>query len=103
MALALSTKQWIWILNAFEEVSVQLTNITMFCHDQPVINIVYNHKIGNRSKHIAVAHHVVHKNIESGWISVLQVESTENGDNICTKGPPQVTLWKCRAAIMDAK
>jgi hypothetical protein len=102
MALALATKQWIWSTNALEELNVPATNAAMFCDNKAAIDIAYNPKIGDRSKHIAIAYHLVRENVESGSIS-LQVESAENLADSCTKGLPQVTLWKLRTAIMDAQ
>jgi hypothetical protein len=103
MALALATKQWIWLTNVLEELNLLVTNAGMFCDNKAAIDIAYNHKIGDRSKHIDITYHFVHENGESGRISLLQVESAENLANICTKGRSQVTLRKLRTAIMDAK
>jgi hypothetical protein len=103
MALALATKQWIWLTNALEELNMPVTNAAMFCNNKAAIDIAYIHIIGDRSKHIDVAYHLVHENVESGRISLLQVESAKNLADICTKGLPQVTLRKLRTAIMDAK
>jgi hypothetical protein len=82
---------------------VPVTNAAMFCNNKAAIDIAYNHKIGDRSKHIDVIYHLVHENVKSGRISLLQVESAENLADICTKGLLQVTLWKLWTAIMDAK
>jgi hypothetical protein len=103
MALALPTKQWIWLTNALEELNMPVTNAAMFCDNKAAIDMAYNHKIGDRSKHIDIAYHLVHQNVESGRISLLQVESAENLADICTKGLHPVTLRKLRTAIMDAK
>jgi hypothetical protein len=102
MALALATKQWIWLTNALEELNVPVTNGGMFCDNKATIDIAYNHKIGDRSKHIDVAYHLVRENVESGWISLLEVESAKNLADICTKGFAHVPLRKLRTAIMDA-
>jgi hypothetical protein len=59
MALALATKQWIWLTNAFEELNVLVTNTTMFCDMKAIIDIAYNHKISDRSKHIDIAYHLL--------------------------------------------
>jgi hypothetical protein len=80
-----------------------VTIAAMFCDNQPVIDIAYNHKMGDGSKQIDIAYHLVHENIESGWISLLQVELADNLGDICTKELPKVTLQKLRTAIMDAK
>jgi hypothetical protein len=75
----------------------------MFCDNKAPIDIAYNHKIVERSKHIDIAYHLVRENVESGRISLLQVESAENLADICTKELPQVTVLKLRTAIMDTK
>jgi hypothetical protein len=67
------------------------------------IDIAYNHKIGNRSKHIDVTYHLGCENVESGRMSLLQVESAEHLADIYTKRLPQVTLRKFRTVIMDTK
>jgi hypothetical protein len=44
MALALATKQWIWLTNTLEELNVPVTNAAMFCDNKATIDIAYNHK-----------------------------------------------------------
>jgi hypothetical protein len=90
-------------LNTLKELNVPVTNAAMFCDNKAAIDIAYNHKIDDRSKHIDIAYHLVCENVESRRISLLQVESAENLADICTKGLPQVTLRKLRTAIIDAK
>jgi hypothetical protein len=82
---------------------VPVTNAAMLSNNTAAIDIAYNHNIGDRSKHIDVAYHLVHENIESGRISLLQVESGENLADICTNGLSQVTLRKLQTLIMDPK
>jgi hypothetical protein len=72
MALALTIKQWIWLTNIFEELNMPVTNAAMFYDNKAAIDIAYNHKIGDRSNHIDIAYHLVHENVESGQISLLQ-------------------------------
>jgi hypothetical protein len=103
MALALATKQWIWLTNALNELNMPVTNTTMFCNNKATIDIAYNYKIGDRSKHIDIVYHLVHGNVESAQISLLQFELDENVAVICTKVLPQVTLRKLWTAIMDAQ
>jgi hypothetical protein len=103
LALALATKQGIWLTNALEELNVPVTIAAMCCDNTTVIDIPYNHKIGDRSKHIDIAYHLVDENIKSGQISFLQVESSENLADICNKELPKVTLRKLRTAIIDPK
>jgi hypothetical protein len=39
MGLALVTKQWIWLMNALEELNVLFTNAAMVCDTKPTIDI----------------------------------------------------------------
>jgi hypothetical protein len=103
IALALATKQWIWLTNTLEELNLRVTIVAIFCHNKGAIDIIYNHKIGDRSKYIDIVYHLVCENVESGRISLLQAESAASLADICTNGLPQVTLRKLRTAIMDAK
>jgi hypothetical protein len=82
---------------------VPVTNAAMFCYNNGAIDIAYNHKIGDQSKHIDVAYYLVCENVESGRISRLQVESREYLAIIFTIGLPQITLQILKTAIMDAK
>jgi hypothetical protein len=63
----------------------------MFCDNKANIDIAYIHKIGDRSKHIDVAYHLVREDVESGRMSRLQVESAGNLVDIYSTGLPQVT------------
>jgi hypothetical protein len=103
IALVLATKQSIWLSTALEELIVPVINAAMFCDNKAPIDIAYNQKIGDRSNHIDIAYHLVRENVKYGRISLLQVESGENLADICTKGLPQVTVWKLRTVIIDAK
>jgi hypothetical protein len=40
MALALTTKQWIWLTNALEELNVLVTNAAMFCDNKAAIDML---------------------------------------------------------------
>jgi hypothetical protein len=61
-------------MNTLEELNVLVTNAAMFGINKAAIDIAYNHKIGDQSKYIDVAYHLVGKNVESGQISLLKVE-----------------------------
>jgi hypothetical protein len=50
---------------------VPITNAGMFCDNKASIDIAYNHKIDDLSKHIDVAYYLVPDIVESGRISLL--------------------------------
>jgi hypothetical protein len=82
---------------------VPVTTAAMFCKNKAANDITYNHKIGDGSKHIDVAYHSVHENVEFERISLLQIELADNLADIYTQGLSQVTLQKLWTAIMDPK
>ena len=90
MALALATKQWIWLAAALDELNIPLTNAAMFCDKKAAIDIAHNHRICNKSNHIDVAYRFVREQVENGKITLLQVESANNLAYICTKGLPRL-------------
>jgi hypothetical protein len=53
-------------MNALEELDVLVTNAAMFYDNKATIDIADNHQIGDRSKHLNVAYHLVHENVDSG-------------------------------------
>jgi hypothetical protein len=79
-------------MNTFKELNMPITNTAIYCNNKATIDITENHKICDWSKPIDVAYHLVGKNVESGRISLLQVESAESLANINTKRLPQVNL-----------
>jgi hypothetical protein len=55
-----------WLTNTLEELNMQVTNAAVICTNNPAIDVIYNHQIGDQSKYIEVAYHLVHLNVESG-------------------------------------
>jgi hypothetical protein len=70
---------------------MDVTNAAMCCDNKPAINMAYNQKIGDQSKYINVAYDLGCKNLESGRICLLAVESGEHLANICTNESLLVT------------
>jgi hypothetical protein len=69
-----------------QELNVPVSNITIFSANRAPIDIAYNQKTGNRSKHIDTAYHLVCQNVQSGWIARHQVELAKRRAHIYTKG-----------------
>jgi hypothetical protein len=57
-----------------KELHVPITNAPILSNNQALINIVQTLQIGERSKHIDVAYHLVFKNIEYGQIALIQID-----------------------------
>lgn len=101
MALSLALKQWIWLTSALKELQSTPDNSAMFCDNKAAIDIAHNHRIGDRSKHIDVAFHFVRERVETGEVTLLQIESANNLADICTKGLPQVLLSRLRGKLLE--
>jgi hypothetical protein len=85
MDIVLAMIQWIWLTNTLEEPIIPATTPAMFCYNKATIDIPYNDKIGNGSKQINVTYRLIRENVESGPMSLFQVESAQNLADICTK------------------
>jgi hypothetical protein len=58
----------------------------LFCDSNAAIDVAYNPKLNDWSKHIDVAYHFTREQIDKGNVSVMYVPSEENLADICTKG-----------------
>jgi hypothetical protein len=67
------------------------------------IDMIYNHKTDDGFLNIDVADYLRYENVQSRWISILQVELAENWANICPKELQLVIVQKLSTAIMDSK
>jgi hypothetical protein len=85
MMQTLATKEWIWLMNPLGALNVPVTNAAMLCDYKAGIDIAYNHTIDDWSKQIDIAYTSVCENIESAWISLLQIELAKNLANISNK------------------
>jgi hypothetical protein len=90
-------------MNALEDLKFPLTNTAMFGKNKATFDSAYNYKIGVRSKHSDLAYCLVPENVESGLISLFQIESSENLADIFTKGLLHATLCNLRMPIVDEK
>jgi hypothetical protein len=103
MALALAMIQQFCLMNTLEDLNIPVSNAAMYSDDMTTIHIAYNHKIDNRSHDIDCASYLGQENVESGRILLLHVELGINVAYFCTKGLPQVTLWKLQTSIILPK
>jgi hypothetical protein len=58
-------------MSALQELNVPVTNTTIVCDNKTTITFAYNHKIGDRYKHINVTYYILCENIESVWRYLL--------------------------------
>jgi len=86
MALAMTTKHHLWLKRGSQEILKIDIPTAMFCDSNAAIDIAYNPKLNDRSKHIDVAYHFTREQIDKGNVSVIYVPSEENLADICTKG-----------------
>jgi hypothetical protein len=72
-------------MKALDELNILVINAAIFCDNKAAIDIAVNYKIDNQGKYIDITDHLVYENVESAQISLVQVESAKNLDNICTQ------------------
>ena len=98
MALALATKQYLWLLRGLEELGYpsNLLNHSLSTNNTGADDLVHNPRISDKSKHIQVAYHFTHELVENGTIVVLRIPGLENPVDICTKillVPKFIYIW----------
>jgi hypothetical protein len=86
MALAMTTKHHLWLKCRLQELLKEDIPTALFCDSNAAIDVAYNPKLNDRSKHIDVAYHFTREQIDRGNVSVMYVISEENLADICTKG-----------------
>jgi hypothetical protein len=86
MALAMTTKHHLWLKRGLQELLKQDIPTALFCDSNAAIDVAYNPKLNDRSKHIDVAYHFTREQIDKGNVSVMYVPSEQNLADICTKG-----------------
>jgi len=85
MTPAMTTKHNLWLKRGLQELLTKDIPITLFCDSNAAIDIAYNPKLNDQSKHIDVAYHFTSEKIDEGNISIMYIISEENLADICTK------------------
>jgi len=86
MALAMTTKHHLWLKRGTQELLKEDIPTALFCDSDAAIDVAYNPKLNDRSKHIDIAYQFTSEQIDQGNVSVMYVPSEENLADICTKG-----------------
>jgi hypothetical protein len=86
MALAMMTKHHLWLKRGLQELLKQDIPTALFCDSNAAIDVAYNPKLNDRSKHIDVAYHFTREQIDKGNVSVMSVALEGNLADKCTKG-----------------
>jgi len=60
--------------------------MALFCNSNAALEVAYNHKLNNQSKHINVAYHSARDQIEQGNVSVMYVPMEEYVPDIWAQG-----------------
>jgi len=89
MALTMTVKHHMWLTSAVRELLKDNIPAAVFADNMSAIDISYNPKINDRSKHIDVQYHYTRERIEEGELVLLYVPSADNLADICTKGLPR--------------
>ena len=86
MALAMTTKYHLWLKRGIQMLlEIDIPN-ALVCDSNAAMDVAFNPKLNDRSKHIDVAYHLTQEQIDQGNVLVMYVPSEENLADICTKG-----------------
>lgn len=71
MALAMATKQQLWFQRGITELMKSDAPSITLCDNQAAIDIAYNPRLNDRTKHINIAYHFTRQHVECGTITVI--------------------------------
>ena len=101
MAMSAATKEILWLRGLMNEMGYeQDCATTLLCDNQPAIHLANNTNINDKTKHIALANHMMRLHIDSKELFVKHVPTTLQLADILTKSLPGVTHAFFRAAVM---
>jgi len=86
MALALMTIHHLWLQRGTKELLKEDIPTALFCNSNAAIDVAYDPKLNDLSKHIDITYHFTRQEIEQGNVSVRYVPLEDNLADICTQG-----------------
>jgi len=78
IALAMTRNYHFWLNRGSQELLKIDILTALFCDINATIDVAYNAKLNDRSKHIDVTYHFTREQIDQGNVSVMSVPSAEN-------------------------
>jgi hypothetical protein len=76
------------------------TPMALFCDNRSAIDLAENYRISELSKHIDIYHHRVRELVYYKTLPLMYIRTMDNLADICTKGLPEVQLFKLRAIVL---
>jgi hypothetical protein len=87
MATAAAKKEAVWHRKLLDELKAVLSHPTMLLIDnQSAMALAKNAMFHDRTKHIAIQHHLIREKLDSGEIAVDYVPTSDQTADILTKG-----------------
>jgi len=71
MALAMTTKYHLWLKRGTQELRKEDISMALFCDSNAAIDVAYNPKLNDQSKHIDIAYHFTREQVDQGNVSVM--------------------------------
>jgi hypothetical protein len=103
MALAMMTRHHLWLKRGLQGLLKKNIPTALFCDSNAAIDVAYNPKLKDQSKHIDVAYHFTQAQIDQQNVSVLSVPSEENLADICTNGMTRYVNDHLWSKIFESK
>lgn len=89
-ALSHGICEGIWLKRVLNELGIQIAeSIKTFCDNQSAISIAKNPVHHDRTKHVEIDRHFVKEKIETGVISLINIETSQQVADILTKAVPR--------------
>ena len=73
MALSMACKQHLWLTGAFKELQGPNFAAALACDNKGTVDLIYNPRISDKSKHIDVIYYHLRDSVEEGKLVVIHV------------------------------
>ena len=97
----MTAKQHVWLQCALAELGIINSSDAISYNNTGAIDLLYNLKIGEKSKHIDVQYYFTRELMENGTLTVLNIVSHKKVADICTNELLAKTFYHLLDQIMD--
>ena len=96
-------KYYLQLTSTLKELQVPDFAATLACNNKGIVDLIYNHRISNKSKHIDMAYYHFRDSVNKGKLVVIHIASKQNLADIYTKGMPEPCFTYLNNTIISLK
>ena len=103
IAMSYAVQEAKWLANLLSEIGARVhLPVDLYSDNQAAIAVSSGDRVSHsRTRHIDLRHHYVRELVESGWLRVAWVSTSEQMADVCTKALPKHTFEGLIARVMQ--